>query len=131
MVEGSAAAWFGALGSEVTVVEEVQDEVVVGVQTPDGQVVLCGSCGRRARSKGRREVVLRDTPGSDGRPVSVRWKKRVWECRDPRCGAGPWTEQSASWRARAGCSPAGQSGGGLAGWRRWRVRWRRRPAVWG
>ena len=94
MVEGSAVLWFGALGLEVTGVDEVGGEVVVGVQTPVGQVVLCESCGTRARSKGRREVVLRDAPGGDGRPVRVRWKKRVWECRSPLCGAGSWTEQS-------------------------------------
>ena len=94
MAEGSAVLWFGALGFEVTGVEEVGGEVAVGVQTPGGQVVLCESCGTRARSKGRREVVLRDAPGADGRPVRVRWNKRVWECRSPRCGAGSWTEQS-------------------------------------
>ena len=86
--------WFGALGLEVTGVEEASGEVAVGVQTPGGQAVFCGSCGTRACSKGRREVVLRDAPGGDGRPVRVLWKKRVWECRDPRCGAGSWTEQS-------------------------------------
>ena len=53
MVEGSAVLWFGALGLEVTGVEEAQGEVVARVQTPGGQVVLCGSCGCRARSKGR------------------------------------------------------------------------------
>ena len=94
MVEGSAVLWFGAAGLEVTGVEEVQGEVAVGVQTPGGQVVVCESCGRRARSKGRREVVLRDAPGADGRPVRVRWNKRIWECRNPQCEAGSWTEQS-------------------------------------
>lgn len=94
MVEASAALWFGAFGLEVTGVEEVGGEVVVGVQTPGGQEVFCAGCGRRARSKGRREVVLRDAPGGDGRPVRVRWNKRVWECRDPHCGAGSWTERS-------------------------------------
>ncbi len=94
MVEASTAAWFGAAGLEVTGVEEVRGEVAVGVQTPGGQVVFCELCGRRARSKGRREVVLRDAPGADGRPVRVRWNKRIWECRSPRCGAGSWTERS-------------------------------------
>ena len=93
MVEGSTAAWFGAAGLEVTGVEEAQGEVAVGVQTAGGQVVLCGSCGRRACSKGRREVVLRDAPGGDGRPVRVLWNKRVWECRNPRCKAGSLTER--------------------------------------
>ena len=45
MVEGSAVLWFGALGLEVTGVEEAGGEVVVGVQTPVGQVVLCGLSG--------------------------------------------------------------------------------------
>ena len=67
MVQGSSAAWFGAAGFEVAGVGEVGGEVVVGVQTPDGQRVFCGGCGRRAQSKGRREVVLRDAPAAGGR----------------------------------------------------------------
>ena len=94
MVEVSAAAWFGAAGLEVTGVEEAGGEVAVRVQSPDGRAVFCESCGRRARSKGRREVVLRDAPGADGRPVRVRWNKRIWECRNAWCGAGSWTERS-------------------------------------
>ena len=94
MVEGSAVAWFGAFGLEVTGVEEVDGEVVVRVQTPGGREVWRGSCGCRARSKGRREVVLRDAPGGDGRPVRVRWNKRLWECGNAQCGSGSWTEQS-------------------------------------
>ena len=94
MVEASTAAWFGAAGLEVTGVEEASGEVVVRVQSADGQRVFCAGCGHRARSKGRREVVLRDAPGADGRPVRVRWKKRVWECRNAWCGAGSWTEQA-------------------------------------
>ena len=69
MVEVSAAVWFGADGFEVTGVREERGEVVVWVQTPDGQRVFCGRCGRRARSKGRREVCLRDAPAAGGRPV--------------------------------------------------------------
>ena len=88
MVEAGTAAQLGAAGLEVTGIEEEYGEVSVGVQTPGGQVVFCGSCGRRARSKGRREVVLGDAPSADGRPVKVRWNKRIWECRSPRCGGG-------------------------------------------
>jgi len=94
VVEVSSDFGFGALGLEVTGVEEVLGEVVVRVQSPDGQRVFCAGCGLRARSKGRREVVLRDAPGGDGRPVRVRWNKRVWECRSPLCGSGSWTERS-------------------------------------
>ena len=95
MVQVSAAVWFGADGFEVTGVREERGEVVVGVQTPDGQRVFCDRCGRRARSKGRREVCLRDAPAAGGRPVRVRWKKRVWSCPGRGCGAGSWTEQAA------------------------------------
>ena len=95
MVEVSAAVWFGADGFEVTGVREERGEVVVWVQTLDGQRVFCGRCGRRARSKGRREVCLRDAPGAGGRPVRVRWEKRVWSCPGRGCGAGSWTEQTA------------------------------------
>ena len=95
MVQVGAAVWFGADGFEVTGVREERGEVVVGVQTPDGQRVFCDRCGRRARSKGRREVCLRDAPAAGGRPVRVRWKKRVWSCPGRGCGAGCWTEQAA------------------------------------
>ena len=95
MVEVSSVVWFGADGFEVTGVREERGEVVVWVQTPDGQRVFCDRCGRRARSKGRREVCLRDAPAAGGRPVRVRWKKRVWACPGLGCGAGSWTEQTA------------------------------------
>lgn len=94
MVQVSSAVEFGAFGLEVTGVEEVGGEVVVRVQSPGGQAVLCDGCGRRARSKGRREVVLREAPFSGGRPQRVVWNKRVWACPDARCCVGSWTERS-------------------------------------
>ncbi|WP_419923939.1 ISL3 family transposase [Candidatus Poriferisocius sp.] len=94
MVQDSSAVEFGALGLEVTGVEEVGGEVVVRVQSPGGQAVFCDGCGRRARSKGRREVVLRDAPFSGGRPQQVVWNKRVWVCPDAHCAKGSWTERS-------------------------------------
>ena len=87
--------WFGAGGFEVTGVRGERGEVVVWVQTPGGRRVFCDRCGRGARSKGRREVCLRDAPAAGGRPVRVRWKKRVWSCPGRGCGAGSWTEQAA------------------------------------
>ena len=95
MVQVGAAVWFGAGGFEVTGVRGERGEVVVDVQTPGGRRVFCDRCGRGARSKGRREVCLRDAPGAGGRPVRVRWKKRVWSCPGRGCGAGSWTEQAA------------------------------------
>ena len=56
MVESSAAAWFGALGFEVTGTEEE----VARMQTPGVQAVLCKLCGHGTLSKGRRAVVWRD-----------------------------------------------------------------------
>ena len=94
MVQDSSAVEFGVLGLEVTGVEEVLGEVVVWVQSPGGQAVFCDGCGCRARSKGRREVVLRDAPFSGGRPQRVVWNKRVWVCPDARCCVGSWTERS-------------------------------------
>ncbi len=93
MVQVSSAVEFGALGLEVTGVVEVGGEVVVRVQTPAGQAVLCSGCGCRARSKGRREVVLRDAPAAGG-PQQVVWNKRVWVCPDAHCAKGSWTERS-------------------------------------
>ena len=94
MVQGSSAVWFGASGFEVTGVVDEAGEVVVGVQTPDGQRVFCGVCGHRARSKGRREVVLRDWPAAGGRPLRVLWNKRVWACVNPGCEVRTWTERA-------------------------------------
>ncbi len=88
MVQDSSVVEFGALGLEVAGVEEVGGEVVVRVQSPGGQAVFCDGCGLRARSKGRREVVLRDAPFGGGRPQRVVWNKRVWACPDAHCAKG-------------------------------------------
>ncbi len=95
MVEASSDVGFGALGLELTGVEEVRGEVVVRVQTPGGRRVFCAGCGGRARSKGRREVVLRDAPDGGGRPRRVVWDKRVWACPDRECATRSWTEQAS------------------------------------
>ena len=94
MVRVGAAVWFGADGFEVAGVREERGEVVVDVQTPGGRRVFCDRCGRGARSKGRREVCLRDAPAAGGRPVGVRWKKRLWACAGAGRGAGSWTGTS-------------------------------------
>lgn len=93
MGEGSGACWFGASGFEVLGVIDADFEVVVEVETT-ATVVGCSACGTRARAKDRRWVVLRDTPAG-GRPVVVRWWKRVWSCPEPDCGVKTWTEQAA------------------------------------
>ena len=86
---GCEAPVWEAAASEVT----AEGDRVVWAQTPDGQVVRCGSCGRRARSKGRRLVRLRGVPDGDGRACEVRWNKRVWWCPQESCDARTWTGQ--------------------------------------
>ena len=76
---------------------------VVGVERDDGGglrvtvesarlVMGCPSCGVVASSHGRRTVRLVDAP-SFGRPVELRWRKRTWECPEPSCPVGVFTEQ--------------------------------------
>ena len=78
----------------LVVAERVEaGELVVGVVSPGGQVVFCGGCGHRARSKGRRRVVLRDAEAAGSVPVRVLWNKRVWACPHSGCEARTWTER--------------------------------------
>jgi transposase len=97
---GCAARMLGLGGFEVLACEEVDGELHVLVQTPDGQVVGCGGCGVRAESKGRRKVRVRDLPVS-GRPVVLVWRKRLWRCNEPLCPVRTWTEPSTHVAPRA------------------------------
>ncbi len=45
-----------------------------------------------ARSRGRRQRVLRDVPHA-GAQVGVVWRQRTWRCPDPDCPRGLFTEQ--------------------------------------
>jgi transposase len=99
MGEGSGGCWFGASGFEVLEVVGDGDELVVKVQTSP-MVVGCAGCGTRALPKDRRWVTLRDAPAG-GRPVLVRWRKRVWSCPDPDCVVNTWTEQAGLAAPRA------------------------------
>nr|WP_201271204.1 transposase [Acidipropionibacterium jensenii] len=76
---------------------------VTGVERDDGgrlrvtaesarQLVGCPTCGVVASSHGRRTVRLVDAP-SFGRPIEVLWRKRTWECPEPSCPVGVFTEQ--------------------------------------
>ena len=76
---------------------------VIGVERDEGgglrvtvesarTVMGCPSCGVVASSHGRRTVRLVDAP-SFGRPVELRWRKRTWECPEPSCPVGVFTEQ--------------------------------------
>ena len=54
----------------------------------------------RAEAHGRRTVRVRDLP-IGGRPAVLLWRKRIWRCREPACGARTWTERTAAIRPRA------------------------------
>lgn len=75
------------------------DELVVLVQTTASRVG-CPDCGVLARSKGRRDVVVRDVPAFDQRTRLV-WRKRRWRCPEPLCGTGSWTETNPAISPRA------------------------------
>ena len=49
---------------------------------------------------GRRVQVLHDAP-CFGRPVRVRWFKRIWRCDEESCPKKTWTEQHPFAAARA------------------------------
>jgi transposase len=97
---GCAARMLGLDDFEVVASEEINGELQVRVQTPDGQVMGCHDCGVRAQSKGRRTVRVRDLPAS-GRPVVLVWHKRLWRCTEPACPVKTWTEASVHIAARA------------------------------
>ena len=95
MAEAGSVVLGGADRVEITGVRVEGGEIVVWVQTPDAQMVLCGACGARARSEGRREVRLRDAPGPGGAGCEVRWRKRIWWCPRVECEVRTWTEECA------------------------------------
>lgn len=51
----------------------------------------CPDCGVVAVGHERRVQVLHDAP-CFGRPVRVRWHKRIWRCGEELCPGGTWTE---------------------------------------
>ena len=95
---GSGASWcvraddlFGVDGVHVLAVTGRDAELLtVDVET-DQAVTGCPDCGVVAIGHGRRVQQLHDAP-CFGRPVRVRWRKRIWRCPDPGCGRSTWTE---------------------------------------
>ena len=88
----------------------LEDLVVLAATEVDGKLhqliettadrVGCPSCGVVAVPHGRRRVWVRDLPAG-GRPVALRWSKRVWRCEDAECERGSWTEASPAIAPRA------------------------------
>lgn len=93
--EGTAW-WFGASGFEVLGAARGELEVQIEVQST-ATVVGCGGCGTRATAKDRRWVTVRDAPAGN-LAVVLRWRKRIWVCREAGCAVKTWTEQ-ADWAA--------------------------------
>lgn len=92
MGDGSAGVmWFAASGFRVLAIDDSETDVVVSVETIAGRVG-CLECGVIARAKDRRWVTLRDVPCGQ-RPVTVRWRKRIWWCPEALCEVNTWTEQ--------------------------------------
>jgi transposase len=82
----------GLDGLHVVGVERVEGGGLrVSVESAPG-VMGCRACGVVASSHGRRPVRLVDAP-CFGRPVELRWRKRTWECVEPSCPVGVFTEQ--------------------------------------
>jgi len=81
---------FGVPGVRVLVAERDDRGVRLTVET-ESSVEGCHGCGVLASSHGRREQALHDAPFGHRR-VLVRWRKRVWRCREPACPVGTFTE---------------------------------------
>ena len=86
-----ADAMFGVEGMHVLDVTTGQDGVLVLDVESDQVLTGCPDCGVVAVGHGRRVQVLHDAP-CFGRPVRVRWSKRIWRCHEPACGRTTWTE---------------------------------------
>jgi transposase len=89
----------GLPGFAVLSVDEIDGELEVAVETIAVRVG-CPRCGVIAALHDRRETVVRDVDAFD-RPVRLRWRKRVWRCREPLCAQVTWTEQRDAIASRA------------------------------
>lgn len=80
------------LGDMVVLEVDRDDEsVLVTVETRPA-TTACANCGVPATSKGRRSVELVHC-AQGFRRFRVKWKKRRWQCTDPDCPMGSWTEE--------------------------------------
>jgi transposase len=82
---------FGVEGLHVLEVSTGEDGLLVCDVESDQTLTGCPQCGVVAVGHGRRVQVLHDAP-CFGRPVLVRWFKRIWRCPESACGRRTWTE---------------------------------------
>jgi transposase len=84
---------------------------VLGVEIDDRQRLVvtvesdqleagCPSCGVVAAGHGRRVHLVHDAPCFD-RVTLVRWRKRIWRCREPMCATTTFSEAHDLARPRA------------------------------
>jgi transposase len=111
----------GLPGMRVLAVGEVDGELEILVETI-AAACWCRECGVKARSKGRRDTLVRDVAAFD-RPVRLRWRKRRWQCPERVCPARTWTETHDGIAARtvltdraqkAACRRVGRDGASVA-----------------
>jgi transposase len=85
---------FGVEGMHVLDVTVGQDGaggvLVLDVET-DETLAGCPACRVVAVGHGRRVHPVHDVP-CFGRPVLVRWRKRIWRCLEPACRQGTFSE---------------------------------------
>lgn len=91
---------FGVEGVHVLDVLARDDGTLVLDVESGADLAGCVDCGVVAVGHGRRVQVLHDAP-CFGRPVRVRWRKRIWRCPEPSCPRTTWTEDHPYAPARA------------------------------
>jgi transposase len=95
---GSGARWC----ARADVMFDVPGIHVLGVEIDDRQRLVvtvesdqleagCPSCGVVAAGHGRRVHLVHDAPCFD-RVTLVRWRKRIWRCREPMCATTTFSE---------------------------------------
>jgi len=89
----------GFAGFAVLEAREVDGDVELVVETT-ARRVGCPECGVIASAHDRREVVVRDGSVFERRG-RLRWRKRVWRCREAACAKRTWTEQHPAVAPRA------------------------------
>ena len=80
---------------DVTVrsIEDIADgPLVVHIELTINGRPFCHGCGAQASVKDRAAVMLTDLPAF-GRATRLVWHKRRWQCKQPECEVGSWTEQ--------------------------------------
>jgi transposase len=87
---GRADAMFAVSGMHVLDVEVDDQRLVVTVES-DQLETGCPMCGVLAIGHRRRVHVLHDAPCFD-QVTLVRWRKRIWRCREPLCTTDTFSE---------------------------------------